>query len=90
MHHPGAGTVGWRRSVGAACFRIAGDAELKDQIATADAVVVMGQPVIVEVNIDYSKRTAFTDGAVKTQFKRFSRSEKVRAVSGALVSKITG
>ncbi|TAL88726.1 MAG: thiamine pyrophosphate-binding protein [Rhodanobacter sp.] len=80
---------GVAHAVGAAYFRIASDAGLQDQMAAANAVAAQGQPVIVEVRIDYSKRTAFTEGVVKTNFKRFSLSEKVRAVTRALVRKIT-
>jgi acetolactate synthase-1/2/3 large subunit len=46
--------------------------------------------VIVEVSIDYSKRTAFTEGVVKTNFQRFTLSQKARAVGRALVRKVTG
>ena len=55
-----------------------------------NAAAASGQPVIVEVSVDYSKRTAFTEGVVKTNFKRFIRSEQVRAVTRALRRRITG
>ena len=80
---------GVAHAVGAAYLKIANDAELKDQMAAANAAAAKGQPVIVEVNIDYSKRTAFTEGVVKTNFKRFSLSEKMRAVTRALVRRVT-
>ncbi len=80
---------GVAHAVGATYLKIASDAELTDQMAAANAAAAKGQPVIVEVNIDYSKRTAFTEGVVKTNFKRFSLSEKLRAVTRALVRKVT-
>jgi acetolactate synthase-1/2/3 large subunit len=43
-----------------------------------------GRPVIVDVRIDYSKRTQFTRGTVKTNLKRFDTRNKVRIVSRAL------
>jgi acetolactate synthase-1/2/3 large subunit len=46
-------------------------------------------PVIVDVNIDYSKRTRFTEGVVSANLKRFPLKEKVRFISRALVRKIT-
>jgi acetolactate synthase-1/2/3 large subunit len=49
-----------------------------------------GQPVVVDVRIDYSKRTRFTKGVVKTNLKRFPLGEKVRFVGRALVRKVTG
>ena len=81
---------GVARAVGAAYFRIDRDAELDQRIAAANAVAKTGQPAIVEVNIDYSKHTAFTDGAMKTNFQRFTLTQKARAVSRALLRKVTG
>jgi acetolactate synthase-1/2/3 large subunit len=81
---------GVAHAVGAAYFKIASDADLRGEIAAANAAAAKGQPVIVEVNVDYSKRTAFTEGVVKTNFRRFSLSEKARAVTRALRRKVTG
>ena len=80
---------GVAQAVGAAYFKIASDADLPGQIAAANAVAASGQPVIVEVRMDYSKRTAFTAGVVRTNFRRFSLSEKVRAVTRALRRRVT-
>lgn len=49
-----------------------------------------GIPVIVDVKIDYSKRTRFTSGIVKTNLLRFPFRDKFRFVSRALVRKVTG
>jgi len=49
-----------------------------------------GVSVIVDINIDYSKKTRFTKGIVKTNLDRFPLSEKVRFISRALGRKITG
>ena len=81
---------GVAQAVGAAYFKIAGDADLPGQITAANAVAASGQPVIVEVRMDYSKRTAFTTGVVRTNFRRFSLSEQVRAVTRALRRRVTG
>lgn len=81
---------GVAKAVGARYLRIATDAELDAQIAAADAAARAGQPVIVEVSMDYSKRTAFTEGVVKTNFRRFTLGQKARAVSRALVRKVIG
>jgi acetolactate synthase-1/2/3 large subunit len=48
------------------------------------------QPVIVDVHIDYSKRTRFTQGVVKTAMKSFPFRDKARFVLRALTRKITG
>jgi acetolactate synthase-1/2/3 large subunit len=46
------------------------------------------RPVIVEVRIDYSKKTQFTIGAVKTNLKRFDTRNKLRIVGRALWRKV--
>ncbi|WND02927.1 thiamine pyrophosphate-binding protein [Temperatibacter marinus] len=48
------------------------------------------RPVLVRVNIDYSKRTAFTEGAVKANIDRFDTMTKLRMVGRAVGRKITG
>ena len=70
---------GVARAVGALYLKIDTDAELAPQMAAANAAALTGQPVIVEVTIDYSKRTAFTEGVVKTNFQRFTLAQKARA-----------
>jgi acetolactate synthase-1/2/3 large subunit len=42
------------------------------------------RPVVVDVRIDYSKRTQFTIGAVKTNIRRFDTRNKLRIVGRAL------
>jgi len=49
-----------------------------------------GQPVIVDVRIDYSKRTRFTQGVVKTVLQRFPLRDRARFVGRALLRKVTG
>jgi acetolactate synthase-1/2/3 large subunit len=46
--------------------------------------------VIVNVRIDYSKKTAFTLGAVKTNFARFPLNEKLRFLSRAAMRHVLG
>ncbi len=81
---------GVARAVGALYLKIDKDADLSRQISVASAAAKTGQPVIVEVAIDYSKRTAFTEGVVKTNFQRFTLAQKARALSRAVVRKVTG
>ena len=60
--------------------------KIQDALATAQK----GQPVIVDVRIDYSKRTRFTQGVVKTVLKRFPLGDKFRFIGRAFVRKVTG
>ncbi len=46
------------------------------------------RPVVVDVRIDYSKRTQFTIGAVKTNIRRFDTRNKLRIVGRALWRKL--
>ncbi|WP_169567636.1 thiamine pyrophosphate-binding protein [Sneathiella limimaris] len=47
-----------------------------------------GKPVIVNVLIDYSKKTAFTKGTVQTNFKRFPVGTKVRILGRSLYRRL--
>jgi acetolactate synthase-1/2/3 large subunit len=47
-------------------------------------------PVIVGVDIDYSKRTRFTQGVVKANLGRLPPGEKTRFIGRALWRKVTG
>lgn len=48
------------------------------------------RPVIVDVHIDYSKRTRFTAGVVKNALQRFPLRDRARFVGRALWRKVTG
>jgi acetolactate synthase-1/2/3 large subunit len=72
------------RGTGAAWVGIADDAGLADGIAQARSLAAQRQPVIVEVAIDYSKVTAFTEGTIKTNFRRFPLPQKARMLARML------
>ena len=59
-------------------------------ISKANQLAAGGKPVIVAVRIDYSKKTAFTLGAVKTNFGRFPLNEKLRFLTRAAVRHVIG
>ncbi len=58
-------------------------------IDRAVSLMEAGRPVIVDVQIDYSKKTRFTTGAVKTNLKRLDTRSKLRIVGRALWRKFT-
>ncbi len=64
--------------------------KIEDTIKKALEVSKQGQPVIVDVKIDYSKRTRFTQGVVKINLARFPLGEKFRFIGRALIRRITG
>jgi acetolactate synthase I/II/III large subunit len=77
-------------ATGAAFLPMNDNAAIADVIAKANAIAGGGRPVIVAVRIDYAKRTAFTLGAVKTNFGRFPLNEKLRFLTRAAVRHVTG
>ncbi len=73
------------------------DYELMQDDAAIDAVMqrslaaaAAGRPVLVDVRIDYSKRTRFTEGTMATNIKRFELGARSRLIGRALWRKITG
>ena len=77
-------------ATGAAFVNMPDNASIEDAVRQAIELSRGGRPVIVNVKIDYSKRTAFTEGAVKTNFKRFPLNQKVRTLARALTRRVTG
>ncbi len=77
-------------ATGAACVAMNDDGDIIAAITEARSIAAKGKPVIVDIAIDYSKRTAFTQGAVKTNFRRFPLRERLRMVARAVTRKITG
>ena len=77
-------------ATGAAFVSISDDARIEGGIAEALRIAGTGQPVVVDVRIDYGKRTRFTQGVVSTVLKRFPLGDKFRFVGRAFARKITG
>ena len=77
-------------ATGAAFVELPDDSALADAIAQANALAAQGRPVVVDVNIDYSKRTAFTAGAGKTTFLRLPFAQKARILGRAVGRRILG
>jgi len=66
------------------------DGDVERVIGDALAAAAAGEPVLVDVRIDYSKRTRFTDGVIRTNLKRFGIADQARLVGRALWRKVTG
>ncbi len=69
---------------GATYFCMANDAEIEIVMQKAFQEVTNNVPVIVDVVIDYSKKTYMTKGVVKVNLARFSFKEKVRFIGRAV------
>jgi acetolactate synthase-1/2/3 large subunit len=76
--------------LGADYYLIDKNSNIQQTIHLALAAAKENKPVIVRVDIDYSKKTAFTLGAVKTNFARFDGKTKVRFVARSVKRKIFG
>ena len=71
-------------------LRMRDDAEVDAIVEKALDSAARGETVLVDVRIDYSKRTRFTQGVVGTVLKRFPLRDKMRFVGRALFRKLTG
>jgi acetolactate synthase-1/2/3 large subunit len=65
------------------------DSGLAEGVSAAFKIVEKSRPVLVEVKIDYSEKTHFTRGVVKTNFARLPWSQRMRMV-GRVVGRKTG
>ena len=82
--------AGVAQATGAAFFRMSGDADVEPVRGEAFSAASAGRPVLVDVAVDYSKRTRFTEGIVKTNLERFDLGTKARLVGRALWRRVTG
>ena len=74
--------------VGVACLSLARDAEIVDVLSRAAEIAGDGDPVVIDVAIDYSERTYFTKGVVKTNLGRLPLKDRVRFIGRAVVRRI--
>jgi len=74
---------GVAEATGAHFLSMPNDDSIESVMDEALAISAEGTPVLVDVNIDYSRRTRLTKGVVKTNLGRFSTGEKVRFLGRA-------
>ena len=77
-------------ATGAAFVAINGNEGCAEGIRQALQLAAQNRPVLVDVRVDYSKRTRFTQGVVKATLKRFTPRDKVRVIGRALWRRVTG
>ncbi len=77
-------------AVNAAFLRVATDADLETVLSRALAVVRGGQPAVVEVAIDYSRKTYFTRGVVATTLRRLPLGDRLRMLARAAGRHVAG
>ncbi len=86
----GLDVAGVAKATGARFLSLERNVDVDQVMDKAWAIADDNVPVIVDVKIDYSKRTRFTEGVVVTNLKRFNIGTKARFISRALVRKVTG
>jgi len=64
------------------------DMACEEAIQRALEFAAHNKPVIVDVKIDYSKRTRFTKGIVKTNLERFTLGNKARFIGRAFLRRV--
>ncbi|MGA7990829.1 MAG: thiamine pyrophosphate-dependent enzyme, partial [Thermoanaerobaculia bacterium] len=75
---------GLARALGAEALTLSSDAAIRSTASNAKEIVDAGRPVLVDVAIDYSRKTFFTRGVVKTNFLRLPWADRLRFVARAL------
>lgn len=75
---------------GVSYVALASNQAIAEALDRALALAAEGQPVVLDVRVDYSKPTRFTQGVVGTNLQRMPWSTKVRMVSRALWRRVTG
>ena len=78
------------RAVGAEYLLLANNAEIESVLRQAYAHTEARRPVVVEVAIDYSRKTYFTDGVVRVNFARLPWPDRLRMVVRALSRRLEG
>jgi acetolactate synthase-1/2/3 large subunit len=81
---------GLAKGMGIDFMRMATDEDVPLVVDRAAALVEGGLPVLVEVAIDYSRKTFFTQGVVKTNLLRLPFPDQVRFLGRAVKRKLTG
>jgi acetolactate synthase-1/2/3 large subunit len=78
------------RSLGVGCLRLERNDEIESVLDRVLAETATSRPVVVDTAIDYTHRTWFTRGVVKTNLLRLPWKDRLRFVGRALARRITG
>lgn len=86
----GLDVAGVAKATGARFLALERNADCSEVIEKALKMAADQVPVVVDVKIDYSRRTRFTEGVVATNLKRFNMGTKARFIGRALLRRVTG
>jgi acetolactate synthase I/II/III large subunit len=77
------------KGVGIECIPLRADDDIAAVVERAASITANGRPVLVDVAIDYSRKTFFTRGVVKTNLGRLPWKDRLRFIARAITRKIT-
>ncbi len=75
---------------GVDCLHIEKNDDIDTVVGEVAGRLADGRPVVVDVAIDYSRKTWFTRGVVRTNLGRLPWRDRLRMVSRALTRRVTG
>jgi acetolactate synthase-1/2/3 large subunit len=78
------------RGVGVDCLHLRNAAEIAPVLSRAREIAREGRPVAIDCAIDYSRKTFFTSGVVKTNFGRLPWRDRLRYAGRAVMRRVTG
>jgi acetolactate synthase-1/2/3 large subunit len=78
------------RGMGIDCLSLSRDAEIDGVLQRMKAVLAEGRPVLVDAAVDYSEKTWFTRGVVKTMLNRLPWKDRLRFVARAVGRRLGG
>ena len=76
-------------ALGVEWLRLDHDWEVDEVVAAAHATVSAGRPVLVDAAVDYSAKTWFTRGVVKTMLLRLPWPDRLRFIARALLRRLS-
>jgi acetolactate synthase-1/2/3 large subunit len=71
------------RGLGVSCLKLDRDAETADVLERVAEVTGEGRPLVVDVAIDYSRKTYFTAGVIRTNLGRLPWRDRLRFLGRA-------
>jgi len=86
---PAYDVAGLAAGMGLPCLHLHEPREAESVLARARNLAEQGRPVLVDVAIDYSRKTYFTRGVVKANLGRLPLKEQARFVGRALLRHVT-
>lgn len=78
------------QGMGVECLTLEGDDRIAEVIDAVVEATAAGRPIAVDVAIDYSRRTYFTKGVVKTNLWRLPWPDRLRFIGRALRRRLPG